>query len=84
MVALENLKLAVFLFHHRWRCSLDWEITKVDKEMVHLLACQKKLKDEHKEPDMLPKINKSNMTGTMESIKEFLRSYHGVVRAPLA
>ena len=25
VMAQENLKLAVFLFHHRWRCTLDWE-----------------------------------------------------------
>ena len=33
---------------------------------------------------MLPKINKSDIAGTMESIKEYLRSCHGVIRAPLA
>ena len=33
---------------------------------------------------MLPKINKSDMAGTMEYIKEYLRSCHGVIRAPLA
>ena len=33
---------------------------------------------------MLPKVNKADMTGMMESIKECLRSHHGVVGAPLA
>ena len=60
VIAQENLKLAAFLFHHRWRCTLDWEITEVDKGTVHLLAGQKKLKDEYKDPDLLPKINKSD------------------------
>ena len=27
VIAQENLKLKAFLFHHRWRCTLDWEIT---------------------------------------------------------
>ena len=84
VIAQENLKLAAFLFHHRWRCTLDWEITGVNEETVHLLAGQKKLKDEYKNPDMLPKTNKSDMAGTMESIKEYLRACHGVIKAPLA
>ena len=83
VIAQENLKLAAFLFHHRWKCTIDWEIMEVDEGTVCLLAGQKKLKDDYKDPDMLPKINNSDMTGTMESIKEYLRSCHGVIRAPL-
>ena len=33
---------------------------------------------------MWPKVNKANMAGMMKSIKEYLRSHHGVMRAPLA
>ena len=33
---------------------------------------------------MLPKDNKADMTGMMESIEEYLRSHHGVIRVPLA
>ena len=33
---------------------------------------------------MLPKINKFDMAGTMKAIKEYLRSHHGNVRAPIA
>ena len=33
---------------------------------------------------MLPKVNKLDMSGTMESIEEYLRSHHGIMRAPLA
>ena len=33
---------------------------------------------------MLPKINKSDMTGMMESIEEYLRACHDVIKAPLA
>ena len=65
MIAQENLKLAIFLFHHRWRCTLDWERKEADEETVHLLADQKKLDDEYKDPDVLLKINKSDMAGTM-------------------
>ena len=70
VIAQENLKLAAFLFHHQWRCTFVWEILGVIKETVCFLADQKKLKDEYKDPDVLPKINKSDMEGLMESIKE--------------
>ena len=33
---------------------------------------------------MLPKVNKAEMTGMMESIKEYLRSHQGVMRVPIA
>ena len=38
VIAQENLKKATFLFHHRWRCTLDWEIMGVDEGIVHLMA----------------------------------------------
>ena len=75
VIAQENLKLATFLFHHRQRCTLDAR---------HLLAGQKKLEEEYKDPNVLPKTNESDMAGTMEAIKVYLRSSQGVTRAPLA
>ena len=33
---------------------------------------------------MLPKVNKADMIGAMEAIKESLRSHHDAMRAPLA
>ena len=84
VIAQENLKLVAFLFHYQWGCTIDWEVMEVQKSPVHLLAGQKKLKDEYKNPDMQPKINKFDVAGTMESIKEYLRSHHGIVRVPLA
>ena len=38
VIAQENLKLTAFIFHHRWRCTLDWEITGMQEDTVHLLA----------------------------------------------
>ena len=63
---------------------MDEEVTGVHEDTVHLLAGHKMLKDEDKDPDVLPKINKSDMERTMESIKEYLRSCHGVIQVPLA
>ena len=83
-IAKEHLKLAIFLFHHRWRCTFDWEVVGVHEDTVHLLAGQKRLKNEYKDPDMLFKVNKAHKAGMIESIEEYLRSHHGVVRAPLA
>ena len=57
VIAQENLKLAAFLFYHWCRCTLNWEITGENKETVHFLVGQKKLKDKYKDPDVLPKIN---------------------------
>ena len=51
---------------------------------MHLMTGQKKLDYEYKDPDMLPKINKSDMAGMMEAIKEYLRSCHDGIWAPLA
>ena len=45
----------------------------VNNDTLHLIAGQKKLKDEYKEPHMLPKIYKSDMAGTMEAIKKYIR-----------
>ena len=75
-IVQENLKLPSFLFHHRWRCTSNWEVMGVHEDTVHLLAGQKKLKDDYKDPHVLPMINKSDMVGMMEAIKDYLRSHH--------
>ena len=36
---------------------------------MHLLAVQKRLKDEYEDTDVLPKVNKADMAEMMESIK---------------
>ena len=84
VIVQENLKLAAFLFHHSWRCIFDWEVMGVNEDTVHLPAGQKKLEDKYKDPDVLPKINKSDMAGKLEAIKAYLISHQGVMRAPLA
>ena len=76
MIAQDNLKLSAFLFHHRWTNTFDWTVC--------LMAGQKKLKDNQKDPNMLPTINKSDMAGTMKAINKYFRSHCGVVRASLA
>ena len=55
----------------------------VQEDIVHLLAGQKRLEDKYKDPDVLPRVNKADMAGMMEAIKEYLRSCHGVMRVPL-
>ena len=50
--------LAAFLFDHRWRCTLDWEVTGVSEDRVCLLTGQKRLEDDYKEPDVLPKVKR--------------------------
>ena len=41
VITQEHPKLAIFLFHHRWRCTLGWEIMEVHEDTLHLLAGQK-------------------------------------------
>ena len=74
MIAQENLKLDAFLFHQRWKCTLDWEITGVHEDTVCLMSGQKKRKDQYKDPDMLPKINKYDMAGIWKPSKNV--TYH--------
>ena len=54
VIAQEKLKLAVFLFHHWWRCILGWKVMGICEDIVHLLAGQNRLKDEYKDPDVMP------------------------------
>ena len=84
VIAQENLKLAVFLFHHWLIFTFDLEVMRVHEDTVHLLAEQKRLKDEYKDPDLLSKVNKADIARTIVSIKEYFRSYVCVVRVPLA
>ena len=44
VIALENLKLAVFLFHHSWRCTSDWEIMGENEDTVCLMTGQRNSK----------------------------------------
>ena len=44
--------------------------TGIHDDTVHLLTGQKRLKDNYKYPDMLPKVNKAVITGTVEVIKK--------------
>ena len=83
VIVLDNLKEA-FVFHHWWRCTLDWEVTELNEQIVHFLVGQEKLKDEYEEFNVLWKINKSDMAGMIESIKEYLRACCGIFKAPLA
>ena len=44
VIAKENLKLAAFLFHHRLRCTFDWEVREVHEDTNHPLAGKKSSK----------------------------------------
>ena len=34
IIAQENLMIAAYLFHHRWKCSFDWEVTGVEEDTM--------------------------------------------------
>ena len=70
VTAQENLKLAAFLFHHRWRYIFDWEVMGVHEDTVYLLEGQNWLKDEYEDSGILPKVNKANMARPSKSISD--------------
>ena len=80
-ISQENLKLAAF--HYRWQCTFDWEEMGVWEDTVCPHASQRRLEDDYKAPEVLPKVNKVNMAGTLEAIKENLRSCHCIMKTPL-
>ena len=41
-----------------------------------VLAGQKRLKDEYKDPNVLPKVKAVDMARMIEAIEEYLRSYY--------
>ena len=56
----------------------------VCEDTVHLIGGEKRLEDDYKDPNMLPKVNKTNLAEKIKIIKENLRSHHSVTREPLA
>ena len=56
----------------------------VNEDILCLMAGQKKLEDKYKDPNVMPKINKPDMEGTMKTIKEYLRLCLGVIQAPFS
>ena len=72
VIAQKNLKLASFLFHHRCRCTFDWEVTRVHEDIADFLEGQKRLKYNYKDLVVLPKVNKADMVRMIEAIKECL------------
>ena len=56
------------------------EVTALWEDKFCLLAGQKRIGDDYKDPAVL----KADMTFMMKAIEEYLSSYHGVMRAPLA
>ena len=62
---------------------LRLEVKEVQEETVSKFRSQMKLVDEQKDPDLLPKVNKTNMAGMIEAIKTYLSSCYGVKRMPL-
>ena len=71
VIAQANLKLAAFLFPHKCRCIFHQEVTGVSEDTVHLLAGKKRLEDNNKNTDVLPKVNNTNMAELMEAIEEY-------------
>ena len=49
-----------------------WMVTGVHEDTVCLPTGQKRLKYEHKDLNMMPKVDKADMAGSFEAIQEYL------------
>ena len=56
----------------------------MQEEIIFNLTGQKKLNDEFEYQSILPKVNKADMVGMIEANEEYIRSCHGMEKAPLA
>ena len=61
VIAWENQKLNASLFHQKWRCIFDWDVMGMWADTVCLFAGQKRIKNNYKAPDVLPKVNMTDM-----------------------
>ena len=43
VTAQENVNLTAFLFHHRLRCTLDWEVTGMHEGTMH--GCHQRISE---------------------------------------
>ena len=84
VIAQENLQLDIFIFHHKLRCTFDGEVMGVWEGTVHLFACQKRLEDKYRDPNMLPEVRRVDIAWTMVTMEEYLRSCCSIMRVTLA
>jgi hypothetical protein len=78
------LKLFAFFLRHQDRVSRDTNVANVTLDTIRTVRELRDFKSSYKAPDDPPSINSKDWPKTMESIHEYLRSYLGDRKIPLA
>jgi hypothetical protein len=82
--AENNLKLLAFYLRHQKRISKVVNVANVTLKTIRTLRGLRDFEMTYKAPDNPPTINPKDWPKTMESIHEYLRSYLGKQKIPLA
>ena len=82
--AENHLKLLAFFLRHLDRVSRDTNVANVTLNTIRTVRELRDFESTYKAPDDPPSINSKDWPKTMESIHEYLRSYLGDRKIPLA
>ncbi len=82
--AENHLKLLAFFLRHQERVSKETNVSNVTLDTIRIVRELRDFESTYKAPDDPPSINSKDWPKTMESIHEYLRSYLGDRKIPLA
>jgi hypothetical protein len=82
--AENHLKLLAFFLRHQERVSKETNVANVTLDAIRTVQELRDFESTYKAPDDPPSINSKDWPKTMESIHEYLRSYLGDRKIPLA
>jgi hypothetical protein len=82
--AENRLQLLAFYLRHQKRISIVVNMANITLDSIRTLHELRDYKSSYKSPDNPPTINAKDWPKTMESIQEYLRSYVGEHKIPLA
>ncbi len=82
--AENHLKLLAFYLRHQRRISRAVQVANITLETIRTLRELRDFESTYKAPDDPPPINAKDWPKTMENIHEYLRSYLGEQKIPLA
>ena len=82
--AENHLKLLAFFLRHQERVSLTTQVADITLDAIRALRELRDFESTYKAPDDPPAINAKDWPKTMESIHEYLRSFLGDHKIPLA
>ncbi len=78
------LKLACFYIHRQHRISLVPDAGSITVDKVRRFPHLRETKNDHSDPEELPKLDPKNWSKTLEAIQEYLRGFLGTTKVPLS